>query len=72
MIAEATGVDKSEMCIFGDRLYTDIALGKKFGVTSVLVLSGETQPADVEAALDTEKPDFVFNSLDDLDREMFS
>ena len=72
MISEATGVSREDMCIFGDRLYTDIALGKKFGVTSVLVLSGETQPADVDAALDADKPDFVFGSLDDLDKEMFS
>ena len=40
MICEATGFDCSEMCIFGDRLYTDIAVGKKHGVTAVLVLSG--------------------------------
>ncbi len=72
MIGEATGFANDEMCIFGDRLYTDIALGKKFGVTAVLVLSGETQPADVDAAADADKPDLVFNSLDDVDRVMFS
>ncbi len=71
MISEATGFDKSEMCIFGDRLYTDIALGKKYGVTSVLVLSGETTEGDVESAADADKPDFVFGSLDDVDRAMF-
>ena len=72
MIGEATGYKNDEMCIFGDRLYTDIALGKKFGVTSVLVLSGETQPADVDAAAKADQPDFVFDSLDDVDRVMFS
>ena len=72
MICEATGVDREKMCIFGDRLYTDIALGKKFGVTSVLVLSGETKEADVLAADDADKPDFVFDSLDNVDGEMFS
>ena len=72
MICEATGVDAADMCIFGDRLYTDIALGKKFGVTAALVLSGETQPADVEAADEADKPDFVFGSLDDVDRAMFA
>ena len=72
MICEATGVDRDKMCIFGDRLYTDIALGKKFGVTSVLVLSGETKEADVLAADDADKPDFVFDSLDNVDGEMFS
>ena len=46
-------------------------LGKKFGVTSVLVLSGETQPEDVDAALPADQPDFAFGSLDDVDRIMF-
>ena len=71
MIGEATGFSRDEMCIFGDRLYTDIALGKKHGVTSVLVLSGETQPEDVDAASVAEKPDFVFPSLDEVDKVMF-
>ena len=72
MIGEATGFDNSEMCIFGDRLYTDIALGKSFGVTSILVLSGETTEEDVDAALPKDKPDFAFASLDDVDKLMFS
>ena len=71
MIGEATGFKNDEMCIFGDRLYTDIALGKKFGVTAVLVLSGETQPADVDAAEVCDKPDLVFDSLADVDKVMF-
>lgn len=71
MIAEATGFSNDEMCIFGDRLYTDIALGKKFGVTSVLVLSGETQPDDVDAANEADKPDYVFPSLAEVDQIMF-
>jgi HAD superfamily hydrolase (TIGR01450 family) len=56
MISEATGFDPSEMCIFGDRLMTDIALGKRFGVTSILVLTGETQMHDVEAAAEADRP----------------
>lgn len=71
MISEATGFAKEEMCIFGDRLYTDIALGKKHGVTSVLVYTGETQPTDVDAASDAEKPDFVFPSLAEADEAIF-
>jgi len=72
MIAEATGYGNDEMCIFGDRLYTDIALGKKFGVTAVLVLSGETKESDVEAARLEDKPDFVFDSLADVDKMLFA
>lgn len=68
MISEATGYRNDEMCIFGDRLYTDIALGKKFGVTAVLVLSGETKANDVDMAKPEDKPDFVFNSLADVDK----
>ncbi|MBR7097884.1 MAG: HAD-IIA family hydrolase, partial [Clostridia bacterium] len=71
MICEATGIAKEDMCIFGDRLYTDIALGRRHGVTSVLVLSGETQATDVEAADPADRPDFVYPSLDFVDRELF-
>ena len=71
MICEATGFDCGEMCIFGDRLYTDIAVGKRHGVTAILVLSGETTTEDVEAAAAADKPDYVFDSLDDVDKIMF-
>ncbi len=71
MISEATGITPDKMCIFGDRLYTDIALGKKHGVTAVLVLSGETTEADVDAATVAEKPDYVFPTLNEVDGVMF-
>ena len=71
MIGEATGFSNDKMCIFGDRLYTDIALGKRFGVCSVLVLSGETKIEDVCAANDKDKPDFVFDSLNDVNNLIF-
>ena len=71
MICEATGTAREKMCIFGDRLYTDIALGKRHGITSVLVYTGETTPADIEAASDADRPDFIFDSLDVVDKMMF-
>ncbi len=71
MIAEYTKYSTEEMCIFGDRLYTDIALGKSFGVTSCLVLSGETKQNDVDAAEEADKPDLVFASLNEVDKIMF-
>ena len=72
MIAEYTKYSTDEMCIFGDRLYTDIALGKSFGVTSCLVLSGETKQSDVDTAKEADKPDLVFGSLDDVNKIMFA
>ena len=71
MIEEATGIDRSEMCIFGDRLYTDIALGKRHGVCSVLVFSGETTPEDLEAANESDRADLAFPSLAEVDAAMF-
>lgn len=71
MIEEATGIDRGSMCIFGDRLYTDIALGKRHGVCSVLVLTGETTQADVDSADACDRPDYVFPSLLEVDAAMF-
>ena len=64
MIMSMTGCRKEDMAIVGDRLYTDIAMGYKNGVASILVLSGETTPADLENS--EIKPDFVFNSIADV------
>ena len=71
MICKFTGFSNDEMCIFGDKLYTDIALGQNFGVTSVLVLSGETTKEDVDGADISDKPDFVFDSLADVDKLIY-
>ncbi len=42
-----TGISRQDMVAVGDRLYTDIALGAQNGVSSVLVLSGETTMEDL-------------------------
>lgn len=71
MICEKCGVNKSDIVVFGDRLYTDIALGKKNGVASVLVLTGEASRADAENAAENEKPDFIYPSLREVYKDMF-
>ena len=71
MICEYTGFDKSEIVVFGDRLYTDIALGKKNGVSSVLVLTGEATLADVENAKAEERPDYIYPSLKEVYDDAF-
>lgn len=71
MMCEVTGVKEEDAVIFGDRLYTDIALGKKNGVTAVLVLTGETTEADVARALPQDKPDFTVESLDTVKKALF-
>ncbi len=71
MIAEVTGVEKEKMCFFGDRLYTDIAVGVHNGVSAVLVLTGETTAQMAEEAPDDCRPDLVFPSLAEIDSCMF-
>lgn len=72
MICEITGVAKEEMCIFGDRLYTDIATGKKHGMTAVLVLTGESGTHDVEKAQYDEKPDIIFKDMSEAEAAVFN
>ncbi|MDR3551637.1 MAG: HAD-IIA family hydrolase [Clostridia bacterium] len=63
-IISLTGFQKDEIAFVGDRLYTDIAIGAANGVTSVLVLTGETSQEDLEKS--SIKPDYVFPSLAEL------
>lgn len=53
----------SELCMVGDRLYTDIAMGRT-GLATVLVLSGETHLKDLEGS--SFQPDYVMRDLADL------
>jgi NagD protein len=52
------------MAMIGDRLYTDIALGKASGILTVLVLSGETKVEDLQVS--PFQPDYTFQNLADL------
>jgi len=41
-LLEKYGLEKNNVAIVGDRLYTDIKTGENAGITSILVFSGET------------------------------
>ena len=71
MIERVTGIPREKTCVFGDRLYTDIALGAKNGVTSVLVLTGEGTLEEALKLPEGDKPTFVFPSLLEVDRALF-
>jgi len=66
MLAESMGVIVEDCAMVGDRLYTDIALGKTSGVTSILVLSGETKIEDISGS--GFQPDHVFRDLLELSK----
>jgi ribonucleotide monophosphatase NagD (HAD superfamily) len=62
--AERIGVPVSVMCMIGDRLYTDIALGATAGIPTVLVLSGETRYEDITVS--PYQPRFTFQNLGEV------
>jgi HAD superfamily hydrolase (TIGR01457 family) len=62
--AERVGVPVASMCMIGDRLYTDIALGATAGIPTVLVLSGETHEDDVPAS--PYQPSYIFEHLGEV------
>ncbi len=51
----------NQLVMIGDRLYTDIALGKSSGIVTVLVLSGETKVGDLQDS--PFQPDYTFQNL---------
>jgi HAD superfamily hydrolase (TIGR01450 family) len=58
------GVRPDEIAVVGDRLYTDMAMARNAGAMGILVLTGETTSANVEAA--NPKPDLVVNDVGEL------
>ena len=56
-----TGCQPQELAVVGDRLYTDIAVAAGTGVTSILVMSGETTP-ELLASIQVQ-PDLVVENI---------
>ena len=63
-IMDKYGLIKNETAIVGDRLYTDIKTGVDFGMTSILVLTGETTGA--MGARSRIKSDYAFGSVKEI------
>ena len=56
-----TGYSKDETILLGDRIYTDIACGVNAGISTVLMLSGETKREDMK---DYDiSPEYVYNDI---------
>lgn len=65
---ERIGADPARTAMVGDRLYTDIEMARRAGITGVLVLSGETKREDLAAT--AHKPHHVFESVAALHRAL--
>jgi phosphoglycolate/pyridoxal phosphate phosphatase family enzyme len=66
LILRLAGAAPAECVVVGDRLDTDVALGKRVGARTALVLTGVSTRADVEAAPPELRPDFIWNDLGEL------
>jgi arabinose operon protein AraL len=65
---DRVGVEPAECLMVGDRIETDIRMGERAGMTTVLVLSGVT---DRETLRDSEvDPDYVLESLAELGEQL--
>ena len=53
LVREYRAIGKKEIVMVGDTLQTDILGGNKFGLDTVLVLSGNTLPDDAENRITT-------------------
>ena len=63
-VLSVTGVSQNELCMIGDRMYTDIRFANQNDFKSILVLSGETNLLNMNDFPD--KPDLILASIDDL------
>lgn len=61
-------LNKEELAMVGDRLYTDIRTGLDNGLTSILVMSGETNEAMLRETI--YKPNYIFKSVKELAKEL--
>lgn len=66
MLCRLSGLEPCEIAMVGDRLYTDIALGKKNGLLSILVMSGETTEDMLSKAEGDNTPHLVFDGIHDI------
>jgi HAD superfamily hydrolase (TIGR01457 family) len=57
-------IEPANVAMVGDRLYTDIAMGRQAGIMAILVLSGETQRGDLDGS--PFQPDRIAEDLGEI------
>lgn len=60
------GIQKSQICMVGDRLDTDILFGQNGGCKTLLVLSGVTSLEMLKNPNNTIQPDFYTGKISDF------
>lgn len=65
-LLENLKVPPGEMLLIGDRLDTDVTLGKRLGIPTALVLTGVTQEEALQNLPSDQMPDYVLSTLSEL------
>ncbi|XP_073293385.1 phosphoglycolate phosphatase 1A, chloroplastic-like isoform X1 [Primulina huaijiensis] len=65
-LANEFGITKSQICMVGDRLDTDILFGQNGGCRTLLVLSGVTTLSMLQNPENSIQPDFYTNKISDF------
>ncbi|MBA0850742.1 hypothetical protein Goshw_005954 [Gossypium schwendimanii] len=65
-LANKFGILKSQICMVGDRLDTDILFGQNGGCKTLLVLSGVTSLSMLQSPSNSIQPDFYTNKISDF------
>jgi 4-nitrophenyl phosphatase/phosphoglycolate phosphatase len=64
------GMDRSRICMVGDRLDTDVLFGTDNGLKSLLVLSGVTSEGKLLSPDNTITPDYYADTINDFFAEV--
>jgi HAD superfamily hydrolase (TIGR01450 family) len=65
-VVTALGIDVANTIMVGDRLETDVRMAVNAGMSSALVLTGDSQLSDVERAAPEHRPSFILDRIDEL------
>lgn len=66
VIMDDLGVPLTSAVMVGDRLMTDIAMGRRAGMDAALVLTGDSRRSEITSAPSEERPTWVLEHLIDL------
>lgn len=66
IVLSSIGVTAANSIMVGDRLGTDVAMGRRAGMQAALVLTGDSSRADVDAVSKADRPTHIVETLADL------
>ncbi|TWT78226.1 Ribonucleotide monophosphatase NagD [Posidoniimonas polymericola] len=69
-IRQRHGLTPAEVAVVGDRIYTDVRMGRDAGALAILTLTGEAGEEDVSRAAPEARPDLVIRGLDSLAEQL--